>query len=94
VFDLTYEENVIIIDVKPINDITISSKISSYELNLINKLAEKCGISRSSFIRFSIQYTLYKMFVENQEIDGEWKKIIDQYKLESEKIFEKCKEKS
>ncbi len=92
-FDLTYEENVIVIDVKPTNDITISSKISSYELNLINKITEKCGISRSSFIRLAIQYALYNMLIENQEIDGEWKKIIDQYKSDSEKMFGKCKEK-
>ncbi len=89
VLDLAYEKNVIVLDVKPTNDITISSKISSYEINLLNMLTEKCGISRSSFIRFSIQLALSIIFSEN-ELGEEWKPILDQYKSEFEKIIKKC----
>ncbi|AFZ71009.1 hypothetical protein Calag_1295 [Caldisphaera lagunensis DSM 15908] len=87
---MEYENNVIVLNVKPTNDITISSKISSYELNLINMITEKCGISRSSFIRFSIHLALSTLFSE-KEINDEWKPIIDQYKIEFENIIKKCK---
>ncbi|MDP8003147.1 MAG: hypothetical protein ACP5I6_07295 [Caldisphaera sp.] len=88
-------DNVIDIEFKPTNDITISTKISPYELNLINKISEQCGISKSSFIRLSIKLALYYIFSNNTEIFGEeWGKIVENYKLNFDNVMKKCDEKT
>ncbi|MCE4607431.1 MAG: hypothetical protein F7B61_00520 [Caldisphaeraceae archaeon] len=89
---MEYRGQTIKLEFKPTNDITISAKVSPYEMSLLNDLSEKYGISKSSFIRLSIKLALYYILSNNPDIiDHHWKEIIKAYKTEIDSTMNRIK---